>query len=396
MRSSLPTRRPIASRAASRYEEAMPRARTLLPLAVALVIGAGCRDRTPRPGPAPHAASQPASLPVAAPPPPPTAEMWRGVSLGLFGEDPDWSYDGLLAEIQALGATHVELVVPWYQRDVAATDIHPHTRFSPPDRTVLRTLRQAHARGLKVLLFPIVRLEDPGPKGDWRGTLKPRDVDAWFRSYERWLLALAALAQREGVAALSVGSELSTLDVDRPRWAALVERVRAAYRGVLTYSGNWDHYRDVKIYDLVDVLGVCGYFALGGGRGPSDVPTLTAAWQRQRRELEEWQRRLGKPFVFTELGYLSQKGTHAWPWREGADEPVDLDEQRRCYEAFARTWGGAASLQGVFFWNWYGWGGARSKGYPPRNKPAAHVIRGWFQAAPQGVGAVGPASAPVR
>jgi hypothetical protein len=378
----------------------MGRARTFLPLVAALVIGAGaggCRrdhgGAPARDGPAPAAATQPAPAatwpapaatwpaPAASRPAPPPAGLWRGVALGLFGEDPDWSYDGLLGEIRALGATHVELVVPYYQHDVASTEIRPHPRFSPPDRTVLRTLRQAHARGLKVLLFPIVRLEDPGPKGEWRGTLKPRDVDAWFRSYERWLLALAAVAEREGVAALSVGSELSTLDVDRPRWAALVGRVRAAYRGLLLYSGNWDHYRDVRIYDLVDVLGVCGYFALGSGRGASDVVTLTAAWQRQRRELEAWQRRLGKPFVFTELGYLSQKGTHAWPWREGADEPVDLDEQRRCYEAFVRAWGAAPTLQGVFFWNWYGWGGPRSKGYPPRNKPAAQVIRDWFQSA---------------
>jgi hypothetical protein len=382
----------------------MPRARTLLPtLAVALALGGGCRERAPAPGergPKPGAASQPASAPGAAsqpaPLPPPAAATWRGVALGLFGEDPDWSYDGLLAEIQALGATHVELVIPYYQRDVASTEIRPHTRFSPPDRTVLRTLRQAHARGLEVLLFPIVRLEDPGPKGDWRGTLRPRDVDAWFRSYERWLLALAALAQRERVAALSVGSELSTLDVDRPRWAALVGRVRSVYRGTLLYSGNWDHYREVKLYDLVDVVGVCGYFALGSGRGPSDVPTLTAAWRKQRRELEEWRRSLGKPFVFTEVGYLSQRGTHAWPWREGADEPVDLDEQRRCYEAFARAWGGAATLHGVFFWNWYGWGGPRSKGYPPRNKPAAAVIREWFGAGAPTDGAVTPGSSPRR
>jgi len=378
----------------------MPSARTLAAaaaLAVIVALGGGCRRERPGPARAAHdAGPAPASAPALPPPQAPAAGTWRGVALGLFGEDPDWSYDGLLGEIQALGATHVELVIPYYQHDVASTEIRPHTRFSPPDRTVLRTLRQAHARGLKVLLFPIVRLEDPGPKGDWRGTLRPRDVDAWFRSYERWLLALAALAQREDVAALSVGSELSTLDVDRPRWAPLVERVRARYHGTLLYSGNWDHYRDVKLWDLVDVAGVCGYFALGSGWGASDVPTLTAAWQRKRREVEAWQRGLGKPFVFTEVGYLSQKGTHAWPWKEGADEPVDLDEQRRCYEAFVRTWGGVPALRGVFFWNWYGWGGPRSKGYPPRNKPAAAVIRDWYGGAPAPGTPLTPASSPRR
>jgi len=304
--------------------------------------------------------------------------MWRGVALGLFGEDPDWSYDGLLAEIQALGATHVELVIPYYQRDATSTEIGPHTRFSPPWRTVVRTLRQAHARGLRVVLFPIVRLEDPGPRGDWRGTLRPKSLDAWFRSYEQWIVRLAALANEEGVAALSIGSELSTLDTDAAHWAPLVAKIRRAYPGTLLYSANWDHYTKVRIWTLVDALGVSAYFPLGDGKGPSDVGTLTAAWQRLRQEIEAWQRTMGKPLVFTEVGYLSQRGTHAWPWREDAKEPVDLDEQRRCYEAFARTWGGAKDLLGVFFWNWYGWGGPSSGGYVPRNKPAMDVMRRWY------------------
>jgi hypothetical protein len=342
--------------------------RTTLIALVLLVAagGAGCRRAPPR-----RAATLGRAEPAAAP-------VWRGVALGLFGEDPDWSYDGLLAEIQALGATHVELVIPYYQHDVAATAIGPHTRFSPPDRTVLRTLRQAQARGLKVLLFPIVRLEDGGPNGDWRGTLRPRDRDAWYASYRRWLLALADLAAREGVAALSVGSELSTLDVDRPRWAELVGEVRRRYHGQLTYSGNWDHFDQVAIYDLVDLAGVTGYFELRSPDGASDQAALTRAWGGHRRRLEAFAARVRRPLLFTELGYLSQKGTHAWPWKEGADEPIDGAEQARCYEAFVAAWRGSPVLAGAFVWNWYGWGGPRSKGYTPRNKPAAAVIERWF------------------
>jgi len=85
----------------------------------------------------------------------------RGIGLGLFHEDPDFSYAPLLDEIAETGANHVSLVVPWYQADVRATDIHPHPRFTAPDATLLRTMRQARARGLEVLLCPILRLEDP-------------------------------------------------------------------------------------------------------------------------------------------------------------------------------------------------------------------------------------------
>ena len=316
----------------------------------------------------------------AAPPRRPPAPPWHGVALGLFGEDPDWSYDGLLSEIAALGATHLLLVIPYYQRGATATVIGPHPRFSPPDRTVRRTLRQAQARGLKVMLFPIVRLEDAGPQGaDWRGNLRPADRGAWFAAYGRWLGDLADLAQREGAFGLCVGSELSTLDVERAPWERLIRDVRGRFRGVLTYSGNWDHYEEVAFWDLTDVVGVTGYFELKPNGGATHVGALTQAWREHRRRLEAWQARVGRPLVITELGYLSQRGAHAWPWKEGATEPVDVDDQRRCFEAFVAAWDGSPALGGVFVWNWYGWGGPRSRGYTPRHKPAALVIERWFK-----------------
>ena len=43
----------------------------------------------------------------------------RGVALGLFAEDVSFSYAPLIQEIAAVGATHVSLVVPWYQTHAA-------------------------------------------------------------------------------------------------------------------------------------------------------------------------------------------------------------------------------------------------------------------------------------
>ena len=55
------------------------------------------------------------------PPPFRHVEQQRGVALGMFAEDISFSYAPLLAEIVALGATHVALVVPLYQADATAT-----------------------------------------------------------------------------------------------------------------------------------------------------------------------------------------------------------------------------------------------------------------------------------
>src|SRR5207248_692855 len=119
---------------------------------------------------------------------------------------------------------------------------------------IVAAIRDARAAGLGVTLFPIVRLSAPRTPAEWRGTLEPRDRVAWWRSYRARLVELARLAARERVAVLSIGSELSTLDGagDRAAWAATVAELRRVFHGALLYSGNWDHFRDVVVYDLVD------------------------------------------------------------------------------------------------------------------------------------------------
>lgn len=310
--------------------------------------------------------------------------LQRGVALGLFSEDPLWSYEPLLREIRDLGASHVSLTAAYYQEHAGSTSIYVHPRFSAPDLTIVRTMQEARALGLKVMLFPIVRLEKPRSDKEWRGTLAPSDPQAWWTSYESRMVQLAQLAAREGAAVFSVGSELSTLDraSDHERWQRLVGKVRQHFRGQLTYSGNWDHYADVGLYDLVDLAGLCAYFPLAerGYVGFPVVDKLSEAWRKKRTELETFATRVGRPMILTEVGYLSQRGAAAWPWQEGATEPVDLEDQRRCFQAFADVWRGAASLRGVYFWNYYGWGGRQSGGYTPRHKPAGQEIERYFAA----------------
>jgi hypothetical protein len=300
----------------------------------------------------------------------------RGVALGLFAEDVSFSYGPLLAEIVALGATHVALIVPLYQTDGASDDIHLHTRLSPNLETIANTIRAARRAGLEVTLFPIVRLTAPAP-GQWRGTLAPRDPDRWFRRYGDLMGDLAAVANLTGAGRLVIGSELSTLDVDIGRWRPLCDRVRGIFKGKLVYSANWDHYREAKLMDLVDEEGITGYFNLrADAHAPGDEAALEAAWRRVKADLAAWRAaRPPVPFVFTELGYRSRAGSTAAPWDESTGGAVDLDEQRRGFAAFRRAWAATPFLGGVYIWNWYGHGGPSSGSYTPRNKPAEPEVK---------------------
>lgn len=311
------------------------------------------------------------------PPAPPRPPAQRGVALGLYSEDPNWSYADMLDEMRAAGTSHVAIVVPWYMKTKRDVEIHAHPRFTVPMRTVRRTIADARARGMEIFLFPILRLEDTSG-GAWRGVLAPRDLDAFFASYTEYILRFATLAEELGVPLLAVGSELSSLEAEEARWRKVIAAVRAVYRGRLVYSANWDHYESVPFLDALDFAGVTGYFELARpGEDPS-VEDLVHAWRDVYFRLMRWQSRVGRPLVLTEVGYLSQKDTAAWPWKEGADEALDLEIQRRCYEAFFRVWNGEPRLAGSYLWNWFGWGGPTSKEYTPRGKPAAAEVARWY------------------
>jgi hypothetical protein len=302
----------------------------------------------------------------------------RGVALGLFAEDVSFSYAPLIQEIAALGATHISLVIPVYQDHGASTQIGLHTRLSPTLEGIAEAIRQSRRAGLEVTLFPIVRLAHPREPNEWRGTLKPSNRDAWFASYGEIMGELASLATLTEVSRLVVGSELSSLDGDLPHWRELVARVRASFPGTLVYSANWDHYREAALYELVDEQGVVAYFDLRAAGGPSDVPSLTARWRELRRQIESFFAASSKPFLFTEVGYRSRQGCTAAPWEEASGGLPDPDEQTRAFEAFRQAWLVGASksrLDGVYVWNWYGYGGAQTTGYTPRGKPAVDVVR---------------------
>ena len=291
----------------------------------------------------------------------PSPPKQKGVVLGLYSEDPHWSYLPLLREIQQAGASHVSLVVAYYLDTIYSHQIRSHPRYTAKDSVLVRVMKRAKDLNLEVLLFPILRvLEKPTPD-HWRGNLQPKNPTKLQNNYLQIMGHLATLAQRHGAHSLSLGSELSTLDVKKQWFEPIVKEVRKRFDGRLIYSGNWDHFRKVKLWSSVDDIGVCGYFGLTSRKNAPPLYELVAGWRDHRAVLSRWAQSYKKKLIFTEVGYMSQRGTARAPWDEGARRKVDLEEQRRAYEAFVRVWNGAPQLTGAYFWNWYGWGGPKER-----------------------------------
>lgn len=306
----------------------------------------------------------------------------KGVVLGLYSKDPAYTYENEIREIKALGATHVSLVVSWYQKDIRANDIYP--RWKPlgdfdttPDDKLVHVIGQARRAGLEVFLFPILRLEERKTK-EWRGVIAPGDIRIWQASYRRFVMHYARIAAQNGVALYLVGSELCSQEKDVNFWKTLIADVRKVYRGEILYSANWDHYKKIGFWDDLDYLGLNGYYEMAKSGSPT-VGEIVRRWWDISNEIAAWQETHKKKLIFTEIGYPSVDGGCAHPWDYTRAGPVDLEEQSVCYEAFFLSWNKSRGLGGVYFWNWYGQGGENDRSYTPRGKPAEKVLTRWYR-----------------
>jgi hypothetical protein len=307
----------------------------------------------------------------------------RGVSLGLFVSERDpqarrFYYEQLLDEIKEVGATDVQLVVRWAQDDVGAVQVAPDPAVTSPDELVNEVIGLCRARGLRVFLLPILHLRRMGP-GEWRGKLKPADLDAWWTSYGAFMEHYAKLAAANEVELLSVGSELLSMERHEDRWRALIQRVRALYpKGKLTYSANWDHFEPVQFWDALDVVGITAYQELSHDDDP-DEAALVEGWGPFEQRVRLWAAQGKHRYIFTEVGFPSNTTGAARPWDYVPRGEPDPELQLRCFRATYKVWNDDPHLQGFYVWNWFGVGGPNDRGYTPRGKPSAHLLRRWFE-----------------
>lgn len=92
---------------------------------------------------------------------------------------------------------------------------------------------------------------------------------------------------------------------------------------------------------------------------------------------------VGKPLVFTEIGYENATDAASSP-AGSSTHVVDSNLQAELYQAFFQAWqqSGNAALTGVYFWNWDPNAAEVGPGQPanfsPQGLPAQDVVASWF------------------
>lgn len=286
--------------------------------------------------------------------------------------------DMSLQKLAYLGVDYISLVVTQYQDTTTSTEIK-ETEQTPSDESLKHVIKTAHKLGIKVMLKPHVDLIDKYDGTYCRsdiGFSNENDWQAWFKSYNKFILHYAKMAEKLGVELYCVGTELEFTTQRSDLWRSVIADVRQAYKGKLVYAANWDEYPKVDFWQDLDYIGIDAYFPLSYDANPT-LDDLKKGWQKWISEIESFQVRYNKPVIFTEIGYSSAPMTSSAPWQVITSGNADPEIQAKCYQAFFETAWSAPWLAGVYWWKWdtnTRAGGAQNRQFTPQNKPAERIL----------------------
>ncbi|MES1183099.1 MAG: hypothetical protein ABUL60_04755 [Myxococcales bacterium] len=292
-----------------------------------------------------------------------------------------------LDEAVRLGATWISLTPFGRAWDLQATGVDKTFELPLADnqRGLRKAIKQAHARGLKVMLVPHLWVES----GGWRGELDPATAEGWQRfaeSYRAYVLTWAHFAQSARVDMLAAGVELRSwlTTTHAPSFFPILRDIRAAYSGLLTYAANWDDVDQTVILSELDVIGINAFYPLTEKPNASEAELVNGGLEvaKKVKELaERWQ----KPVMFNEFGYTARTDPALRPW-EWPDRmsgvQVDARAQAAAYRGLLFGMLQARELVGGFVWRLYADPDDLSQeaewGFSPRGRAAELYLRDAF------------------
>jgi hypothetical protein len=291
--------------------------------------------------------------------------------------------DKSLEMLVQTGAEWIAVVTTHYQEKFDSQEIFP-TENTPSDRSLIHVINKAHQLGIKVMLKPHIDLLDQSG-GLWRADIgfgTQADWQEWFFQYLKFILHYAELAQKTNAELFCIGTELSFAAQQAIFWQRdVIPQIRKVYKGELIYAANWDEYKNIRFWKELDYVGIDAYFPLAQGRDPG-YEEIERAWRKWADEIGEWQKRINKPIVFTEIGYRSCAQAAARPWEFTLSKELDLEIQADCYRAALSTIFNRSWCKGIYWWYWkpsiYA-GGLNNRDFTPQNKPAEIVLKSWYK-----------------
>jgi hypothetical protein len=197
------------------------------------------------------------------------------------------------------------------------------------------------------MIRPLLEEGNLAATGDWRGSIRPQPVNAWFRAYGDLMVSYASLAEANGAEVLDVGTEFNTLESYGPQWLDVITRIRQVYSGLLTYSSVSGFGYPTQFARALDFLSIDAYWGLDANAGAT-VAELEQAWRPGIAEVERIASDSGMPVVITEVGTAARRASFRAPSSSTPGSPLDLEAQRSYYEASCNALG--ERVRGLYWW----------------------------------------------
>ncbi len=285
----------------------------------------------------------------------------KGMTVSTPRGSAEWGSDEMvhtIADLETLGANWIAIhpyariekdgTVRWTRRDEGAVSEAPDW--------LRRPIEESHRRGLRILIKPHLAYWG---NFEWRGDIRFHSREQWerfFSTYEAWITEIARFSHDAD--AFVVGTELDLTLEHHERWRGVIAAVREQYSGPLTYAANWDAFDRVEFWDALDLIGIQAYFPLLPEPDAGEVEALSAddldlAWAEIMRRVRDYSDRVGRPVIFTELGYNNSSRAPYEPWDpEVGGRNADI-AQELCMRAALEAIEAEPSVIGAFLWKWF-------------------------------------------
>ncbi len=336
------------------------------------------------------------------------APFFKGMTFGFYARNGYFSSPEAKVQVDKMAALGVEwicLVSTVLQEAYHSTRQFRDFEVTPGDDELREIIDYAHAKGIKVMLRPMIECWDGtqrchiGFPGD--GEIMPGKPIAywgkWFDSYRELTRHYTRLATRGGCEAYCLDSELNGTVGQSERWLGVIEAARKCFKGHLTSSivDTPQFINELKQsnhwFFALDSLGSSMY-APAADKAEATLEEMVLFLKPTVVRYAAFAAAYGKPFYFGECGCCATAGATKLPyfWNNGGG--YDGQEQARYLEAVLAAFGSESWWRGLFWWKWdeqnhrpqFKDDPKGDKGFTIDGKPAAETMRRWRRSTGKG------------
>ncbi|WP_436525137.1 glycoside hydrolase family 113 [Actinoplanes sp. HUAS TT8] len=258
--------------------------------------------------------------------------------------------DRLLDYVVSLGANSVGITFPIYTDGARPTRVYTGPGVTPTPSDLVTIIGRARARGLRVLVRPLIDEKNLNTGGAWRGSIKPVNVNAWFTSYGKVLMPFLTAAQSAGADSFVLGSELDSLVRYQRKWRTTVAEASRIFTGRLVYADNWGAWATGRPGVPGADPGLDAYPSLGLPDSAT-VAQLTTAWTKWLRSRPEGLDRT----VIQEVGIAAAPGAYRRPTGWPSDRQKVTPQIQIRWFAGACAAAKSLNMAGIYFWTLDAW-----------------------------------------